>query len=91
MVASVDLASYGRDYDNGSGWEPVGTSASPFTAVFDGNDFPIHNLYINRPLFDSQMGFFGVLGGRALVRSVVLTAIEVMGSQDVGGLAGRVQ
>ena len=58
LVASVDLASYGRDYDNGSGWDPVGTSASPFTAVFDGNDFPIHNLYINRPS-EQDMGFFG--------------------------------
>ena len=90
LTAPIDLASYGRDYDNGSGWEPVGTGAAPFTAVFDGNDFPIHNLYINRPS-ETDMGFFGRLGGRALVRSVVLTAIEVTGTFSVGGLAGHVQ
>ena len=30
LTAPIDLASYGRDYDNGSGWEPVGTGAAPF-------------------------------------------------------------
>ena len=45
LEAPIVLTDYGRDYDNGSGWEPVGNSSSPFTAIFAGNDFSIHNLY----------------------------------------------
>ena len=90
LTATIDLASYGRDYDNGSGWEPVGNSSSPFTAIFAGNDFPIHNLTINRSR-KTQVGFFGVLGGRALVQKVSLPDVEVSGNQQVGGLAGLVQ
>ena len=34
LVASVDLASYGRDYDNGSGWDPVdGRVQIPFSRL----------------------------------------------------------
>ena len=88
LTADIDLASYGRDYDNGAGWEPVGDTPSPFTATFAGNDFPIHNLTINRSS-ENQVGFFGVLGSRAFVQTVSLVAIEVRGAFDVGGLAGR--
>ena len=88
LAASINLASYGRGYAAGKGWEPVGNSSSPFTAIFVGNDFPIHNLTIDRPS-EFGVGFFGVLGSRALVHSVVLAALEVTGGDDVGGLAGR--
>ena len=90
LTGDIDLASYGRSYDNGAGWEPVGESSAPFTAVFAGNDFPIQELYINRST-TNNVGFFGVLGGRALVHSVSLATIDITGSSDVGGLAGLVQ
>ena len=87
LTAAMDLSPYGRGYDDGKGWQPVGDSADPFTAIFDGNDFLMSYLYINRPT-TNQVGFFGALGGRAQVRSVSLAAIEVTGSDDVGGLVG---
>ena len=60
LAADIDLASYGRNYDFGAGWQPVGNLSSPFTAIFAGNNFTIRNLYINRPAADG-VGFFGAL------------------------------
>ena len=44
LVAPADLTAYGT----GQGWQPIGETATPFTAIFDGNGFPIRDLFINR-------------------------------------------
>lgn len=45
-------------WNEGQGWHPIGTYASPFSAVFNGNFNTINNLYINR-LGSSYTGLFG--------------------------------
>ena len=88
LVAAADLSSYGSSYDGGKGWQPIGETATPFTAIFDGNGFPIRNLFIERADED-DIGFFGVISGDALIRSVSLEDIMVTGRSDVGGLIGE--
>ena len=88
LGAAADLSSYGSSYDGGKGWQPIGETATPFTAIFDGNGLPIRNLFIERADED-DIGFFGVISGDALIRSVSLEDIMVTGRSDVGGLIGE--
>jgi len=51
-------------------WQTVGTSANPFSGVFDGNGHTVSNLVVNSSVFevddtslDYYVGFFGVLKG----------------------------
>jgi hypothetical protein len=77
-------------WNNGLGWEPVGTGASgqQFTGSLDGNGFEIRNLTINR--FVS--GFQGLFGDvtNAEIRDVRLAVVHVSGASYTGGLAGRI-
>ena len=71
-------------WNEGAGWEPVGTSAAQFTATFDGNGHVIANLFINRS--SDQVGLFGTASGT--LRHVGLTGVAVTGGNFVGGLVG---
>ena len=79
---------YLTDYASGTGWVPVGTAATGFSAIFDGNEYIIRNLTIAMPTTD-LVGFFGSLTGGAQVRNVQFADVDVTGQLSVGGLAGR--
>ena len=70
---------------SGRGFEPIGTSAAPFSGVFRGNGHAIHGLTIYRPGRDDT-GFFGYLAN-AQISGVRLEANIVAGDR-VGLLAG---
>ena len=65
MVADIvfteaDFAEGGEFYNNGQGWEPIGTFQSPFFGTFDGNQHSITGLYCNqRGSSYMYVGFFG--------------------------------
>ena len=75
-------------YASGTGWVPVGTAATGFSGIFEGNEYIIRNLTIAMPTAD-LVGFFGALTGGAQVRNVRLADVDVTGRLSVGGLAGR--
>ncbi len=51
-----------------SNFEPIGPLGSPFTAIFEGNNYTIGNLIISN---DARcVGFFGVLGADSEVRNL---------------------
>ncbi len=54
LTADIDL--------NGSEWEPIGTSATPFSGSFDGNGYTISN-YVITNKNDNYNGLFGVASG----------------------------
>ena len=64
-----DEASYSNATDHksqwttGAGWEPIGSSTNPFTAIFEGNSHTISNLMINRSN-TNRIGLFGYTRGR---------------------------
>ncbi|MGG1517078.1 S-layer homology domain-containing protein [Paenibacillus oryzisoli] len=82
LEADLDLSGYAA----GSGWQPIGSSAAPFTGVLNGNQHSIANLKVNRPLED-EVGLFGKTDG-AQVTDLAVTNVNVTGRNSVGGLIG---
>ena len=82
VVADISLSS-------SPDWEPIGDSATNFTATFEGNaqSGTITNLNIDRDA--DYAGLFGVTGTRSAIRNVKLTGVDVRGRDYVGALAGR--
>ncbi|TXR53809.1 GLUG motif-containing protein [Reinekea thalattae] len=98
-VMNADDTYYDYDGDSSnSGWLPIGTEAAPFTAIFEGNDYEIKNLYINRPSADTEtsglnIGLFGYIDGStstAELRNIGLVGelMSVTGYENTGGLVG---
>jgi prepilin-type N-terminal cleavage/methylation domain-containing protein len=69
----------------GVSWTPIGTLASPFKPVFDGEGFSITGLYVNASSSDYQ-GLFGYKSDGAIKNLSV--SGSVTGRNYVGGIAG---
>lgn len=68
-------------------FDPIGNDETPFTGTFDGDGHVITGLEIT----DSEsekVGLFGKIGADGVVKEVSLTGFNIVGGQDVGGLAG---
>ena len=79
-------------WNSGDGWEPIGDGSSTtqrYSAVFEGNGHTITNLLISRADSDN-IGLFGYVSDRAVIRKVGLEGVNVRGKDQVGALAGRV-
>ncbi len=68
----------------------IGDSENPFTGTLEGNDHIIRDVRVN------DLGLFGEIHGasdesRAAVKNLKLINVDVVGSQNVGSLAGKVQ
>ena len=70
-----------------SGFVPIGSYVNRFSGNFDGNNFTISNLFINRP-GTYNVGLFGVIDEGATVTNLNLTDVNITGRGDVGALAG---
>lgn len=70
-----------------TGFDPIGDNASPFIGNFDGSNFSITGLYINRAETSSE-GLFSYLGGYVYDLNLVDVDITVEGD-FVGALAGE--
>ena len=68
-------------------WTPVGTSATPFTGIFNGNGKVVNNLTINQSGAD-RIGMFGYILG-ATIKNLGLKNASVIGRNDAGGIVGR--
>ncbi len=82
--ANIDLV----PYNEGNGWLPVGDFANPFTGVFDGNEFAISNLTINRS-GTSYQGLFGFIQN-ATLENISLEDVNVIGGAYTGAIAGSI-
>jgi hypothetical protein len=79
-MEDIDLA--------GIDWQPIGTSAAPFTGIFDGNGYTIRNLNINAK--DSAQGLFGSIGSGGIVKKLGLADVSIVSKgSKVGGIAGH--
>ena len=96
LVADLDFDTNGNGeadagdayWNDGAGWQPIGGDhLNTFNTAFDGNDYTIANLYINRSDVDI-MGLFGVANLDSDIRNIGLTSVNVSGNYYVGGLAG---
>lgn len=84
LVSDIDLSSF----TGGNGWEPIGTSGSPFTGTIDGNGFTISNLTIDRNAQDQAL--FGVTSGSAVIENIILEEVSITSGplQRAGALVG---
>ena len=70
------------------GWLPIGDNTNLFTAVFEGNDHTISNLYIDRSS-TNYVGLVGNLGSGGEVRNLGTVGGSVTGRFATGGLVGQ--
>lgn len=90
----LDNISLGNDIDcsdtinwnGGEGFVPLGDETDRFEGSFDGNNFAITDLYINRG--SDYQGLFGVIEDGATVYDLVLENVNITADDYVGGLAG---
>ena len=82
-------------WNNGHGWEPIGSASAPFSGVFEGNRHTISHLYLNRG--GGDRGLFAVIASGGTVRNLNLADASVRGyttgyyntgGERVGALAG---
>ncbi len=82
------------DWTSGSGWNPIGSCGSPdsctaYTAVFDGRDHTIANLFISVSN-NNGVGLFGAFRGRLQNLHLLNVNVNVNGGgNDVGALVGH--
>jgi len=85
QIAHIDLGTLLGS--GGAGWVPVGGDDDKFAGSFDGGDFRITGLRIDRP-GEMQVGLFGVLSGGGTLLRVTLESVDVTGGEEVGALCG---
>lgn len=72
----------------GAGFAPIGPDlVNSYAGIFDGKDFSIRNLSINRPGTEN-VGLFGIIESPGMIRNVGLEAGLVKGGSNTGGLLG---
>lgn len=76
------------NWNDGSGWQPIGSMSQRFTGSFDGDGYTIRNLYINRPATANQ-GLFGYIQD-ARIQNLRLFDIDLEVGHTSGGLVAYV-
>ncbi|MDG5800548.1 InlB B-repeat-containing protein [Marinilabiliaceae bacterium ANBcel2] len=79
-------ASETENWNDGSGWAPLGNSNEPFTGNYNGGGYFISDIYIDRSNEDN-VGFFGVIQGATIERLGIIDA-NITGKERVGILLG---
>lgn len=69
------------------GFDPIGQTGNVFDGFFNGQNFAVNNLYINRPTADN-IGLFGLTGAAAVIQNLEIYNGEITGQDNVGGIAG---
>lgn len=75
------------DLDDVENFEPIGDDNAPFAGSFDGQEFIIENLTVDRPS-EIYVGLFGNVEAEAVVEDVRLENVEIHGGWATGGLIG---
>jgi len=87
LTQDIDASST-KDWNNGAGFKPIGVSMDkPFDGKFDGKNYVIRNLYINRPEIIA-IGLFNFTGKNSEIVNVNLQNVSIKGLGCIGGLIG---
>ncbi len=85
IIQNIDCSNTAT-WNGGAGFEPIGTTSSPFTGTLNGNGYRVSNLVINRPS-DSEVGLFGHTGSAAQINELKLI-YSITGGNQVGAFVG---
>lgn len=80
-------ASETSDWNDGAGLNPLGNFDARFTGSFDGHEYIITGLTINRPDRDNAALFYGT-GEEGTIERVGLEDVDITGGRSVGGVVG---
>jgi hypothetical protein len=81
QVAHIDLGT--APWSEAEGWEPI----NEFGGHYDGNNFSIYNIYINRPL-NNYIGLFGKCLYSAEFNNIFINGYTITGNDYVGTISG---
>lgn len=87
LAADITLPTVAEGESN---WTPIGTYDhyyNRYTGTFDGGGHTITGLTINQSGTD-HVGLFGCIGGRGTVKNLTLENVNIIGHDNVGGVAG---
>ncbi|MBW6515131.1 MAG: hypothetical protein K0B81_00765 [Candidatus Cloacimonetes bacterium] len=93
QIADIDASST-SGWFAGQGWTPIGDNSdisneTRFTGTYDGQDYTINGLFINRPDMD-HVGLFGYASG-SLLENIGTIDFNINGHYYVGGLVGMTE
>ncbi|CAA0124092.1 Alpha-agarase [BD1-7 clade bacterium] len=79
-------------YNDGHGWEPIGTQSEPYTGAFDGNGYEITGININREE-QSYLGLFGNIHDHSKTRFFRNVSLRgtVVGESALGLVSGKIE
>ena len=87
LMNDIDLTEWIADNSPTQGWSPIGSDASPFTGIFNGNGKAIIKLMIMRPN-TNNLGLFGYVGYPGRIVNVTLDSPKINGRNNIGTLVG---
>jgi hypothetical protein len=91
LTCNLDLSAYGKNYNGGKGWVPIGrysnTNNIPFQGTFDGGGHTVSGLYIDDSTLDGA-GLFGCIDN-GTVKNCRFTG-AVSGRDCVGSATGYI-
>jgi len=88
QTADIDLDI--SPFNTGLGWNPLGAEANTgFAGHYDGNNYKITNLFIDRSS-QNWVGLFRYIYGNAVVENMRIEEADVTGRYEVGVLSGRI-
>ena len=83
ITSETDLAEF---YNSTAGFKPIGSSVNPFTGIYNGSNYAIENLYINRSGED-YVGLFASIADEAKLNNILLKDFEIKGKDYVAAIA----
>lgn len=82
VFSDADFAEGGAFYNNGEGWEPIGTESKPFTGHFNGNGYAVSGLKEN--ITSNKLGgLFGYNSG-IIENTKLISANIIVNSTQIG-------
>lgn len=91
LMNDID-ASVTSTWNEGKGFDPIGAHYNPtdnpaFTGTFDGQNYTISNLYINRP-DETSVALFGGTSNNAVIKNLKLSNCDIEGYRMTAGVVG---
>ncbi len=86
MTNDIDVQGIDPSGD-GSGFPVIGWGGKGFAGNFNGNNYKIKNLHINRPA-GTYVGFFGCIAIEGKVSHLIISDGSIIGGNHVGTIAG---
>jgi hypothetical protein len=88
QTANIDASATSvGSFNSGAGWSPIGNTTTAFSGKYNGKQFKIFNLFINR-YGSNNIGLFGITNLNALIQNLGIEGNGIYGNFYVGSLVG---